>query len=204
MHNLRRSVSGRRMVPAAAALTAFLSALTGPAGFSGCSLDYSEGELSESMDREIPRSELETFVHTRVTRGQPRFVLGAHRARIYDDPDETLLEKAVFKEYGENGELLSQGKADRIVFQNSSEDARMTGDILVYSAREETRIAAQEILWDSDKKQLTSGGETLVSLLQNDGTKLEGRGFKADFRYNTFEFSQGVEGTYRPREEEEP
>ncbi len=180
-------------IPALGALLAML--------LSACSLDYSKGQMSETMDKEVPHTVLNNFIHTRVSRGTPLFILSAEQASVFEEPNQTILKNAVFREFSEEGELLTQGKAERIVFQNNSEDARLSGEILVYSAREEARITAREIQWKKEKKQLTSGGQTLVSLLQNDGSRIEGRGFKADFRYNTFEFSQGVEGVYHSTEE---
>lgn len=184
----------------------FILLLLGGAGctlfLGSCSLDYSAAAVDEALNADIPRTVLVDFVHTRVSRGRPQFRMKAARAEVYEEREETRLYDVVFHEYDSQGNILTQGKAQEVLFETTTENAQITGNIVVYSAKEETQLSAEKILWDNESKQLTSGGESLVTLLQNNGTTLKGSGFTGDFTYNTYDFAQPVEGLYRSNDDE--
>ncbi|UCF99846.1 MAG: LPS export ABC transporter periplasmic protein LptC [Spirochaetaceae bacterium] len=166
-----------------------------------CSLDYEQARMAESIPGQIPETILFDFTHTVVSGGRIWVVLEAERAETYSERKEIVLQGVSFREYDEQGNLLTEAQAERAVFNTDSEDATVSGAIVIYSPEEKASLQAGRLSWIREGRRLVADDGQAVRLQKDDGSFVEGRGFSADFRRKKLEFSSRVRGSY-VREEE--
>jgi LPS export ABC transporter protein LptC len=162
----------------------------------GCSLDYRPLQGAEQLREETPDAILINFTHTVVSGGALVRTLQAERAEIYDRKKETHLQKVYWVEYDEDGGLLSEAWADRAVWRPEREEAEVYGNIRLHSFEDRAWIHAQSLFWAGEGRVLTSRPEEPVVLEKENGSRVEGKGFQADFRRRRIEFAFQVQGTY--------
>jgi LPS export ABC transporter protein LptC len=142
------------------------------------------------------------FSQTVVRDGRPVLVLEAEQARSYADAKRIVLREAVFRELDDDGEVLVTGRADRAVFHTDTEDAEISGNIELYSTREEASVRADELVWHKESRTLEGRDDGVVTLERDDGSRISGSGFSADFRRRTIRFAGQVEGVLEEQEEQ--
>jgi LPS export ABC transporter protein LptC len=179
--------------PPLAAALALAAALGLP---TGCSLSYEEARAVEAMAPEIPDTVMIGFTHTVVEEGRVWVRLSARRAEGYDQSKRMVLDEVSFQEFDRQGSLATEAAADRAVYHSESEDAEVTGSILIRSPQEKATLTAESLSWVKEGRRLSSGPGQGVRLAKEDGSFLEGRGFRADFRRRRLEFSEGASGGY--------
>ncbi len=167
----------------------------------GCSLNYDESDPVSEFDKEIPVSILTNFKYLKIKNGLPVFKISAIRAESYDKKKETRMEKVSFWEYDNAGKVVTEGKADRAVYYIETEDAEFSGNLYFYSTSEETKIYGSYLFWDSSETTLTGKPGESVSLTTDSGSKISGKGFKADAGNRKIEFSEETKGEYVYEEE---
>ena len=168
-----------------------------------CSLDYDQARVAESIEEQIPETILIEFTHTIVSEGCVWVVLEAERAETYGERKEIVLQGAVFREYDENGDLLTEARADSAVFKTDSEDATVSGSIVIYSPEQQASLKAGRLTWTREGRRLVAEDGQAVRLQKDDGSFVEGRGFSADLRRKELSFSSRVRGSYVERREDE-
>ena len=168
-----------------------------------CSLDYDQARVAESIPGQIPETVLLEFTHTVVSGGRVWVVLEAERAETYGERNEIVLEGVFFREYDQEGNLLTEAQAERAVFATDSENATLSGSIEIYSHEEEASLQAGRLSWVREGRRLVADDGQTVRLQTDDGSYVEGEGFSADFRRKRLEFSSRVRGSYVREEEEE-
>jgi LPS export ABC transporter protein LptC len=171
--------------------------------FLSCSLDYEQARVAETISGQIPETVLFSFTHTIVSGGSVWVVLEAEKAETYTEKKEIVLEGVHFREYDEQGNLLTEAQADRAIFNTESEDATVSGGIVIYSPGEQAALRANQLSWTREGRRLIAEDGQTVRLLKDDGSFVEGRGFAADFRRKKLQFSSRVRGSYVWEEEEE-
>jgi len=159
---------------------AFLSLLI--LALAGCSLDYEEAMVRETMAESIPDLVLENMQHIIVQDGQIVARLEAGRAVQYEKRKEMLLDDVHFRELDDSGSVLTEVWADSAVWHTDTEDAEATGDIYVYSFKREAEVFAQTLTWKKKERVLSAGEDEQVVMRKEDGSELRGTGFTADFR----------------------
>ena len=107
-----------------------------------------------------------------------------------------------FREYDEEGYLLTEAQAERAVFSTDSEDATVSGSIVIYSQEEKASLQASQLFWTREGRRLVAEDGQTVRLQKDDGSFVEGQGFSADFRRKKLEFASRVRGSYVWEEEE--
>jgi LPS export ABC transporter protein LptC len=162
----------------------------------GCSLDYEQHYIEETMRETIPDTVFHNFTHTVVRDGRPVFRITAEKAESYGKLKQTILSGVEFQEYGTGGELITEGRADHAVFHTESEDAEFSGNLSAYSAREGGGLTGRNLTWDSETKTLSGEPDEEVNLNRDSGSSISGRGFRADFRRRTLTFERDVTGTF--------
>jgi LPS export ABC transporter protein LptC len=162
----------------------------------GCSLSYEEAKVAEGISGETPDTVMVNFQHTVVNEGKVWVKLSAERAESYGKRKEVVLLGVRFQEYDAEGRLVTEARADRAVFNVESEDATASGSILIRAPEEKASLSAGSLSWFKDGKRLEGGGGETVRLEKEDGSFVEGRGFKADFRRRRLEFGSSVRGSY--------
>ena len=160
-----------------------------------CSFDYEQATVSESLGEKIPDTILERFSQTVVRDARPTLVMEAAEARTYRASKQVLLVGARFREYDSSGEVAIEGQAERAVFHTDTENAELSGEIVLYSAGDEATMRATSLEWNRDRRLARSAPGSAVVVERQDGTRIEGHGFEADFRSHTIRFSGGVSGT---------
>ena len=167
-----------------------------------CSLDYDQARVAESIPEQIPETILFDFTHTVVSGGRAWVILEAERAETYSERKEIVLQDVFFREYDEQGNLLTEAQAEQAVFSTETEDATVSGSIQIYSHDEQAALQAGRLSWFREGRRLVADDGQTVRLQKDDGSYVEGEGFSADFRRKKLEFSSRVRGSY-VREEEE-
>ncbi len=162
----------------------------------GCSLDYRPLEMADRLREETPDAILIDFTHTVVSGEVKVRTLQAQRAEIFDRKKETRLEKVYWVEYAEDGSMLTEAWADRAVWNQEHEDARISGNIIIHSFEERAWIYARDLSWQGAGRILSSEPSETVTLKRENGSTVQGRGFRADFRRRKVEFTGQVQGTY--------
>jgi LPS export ABC transporter protein LptC len=183
-----------RGLPLLIAATILLTAAILLAG--GCSLSYEDSRVAENLAPEIPDTVMIGFTHTVVSQGRVWVRMSARRAEGFDQSKRIVLAGVRFQEFDRQGELATEASADRAVYHSDSEDAEVTGRILIRAPGEKASLSAESLNWIKEGRRLSSGAGQSVRLDKEDGSFLEGRGFQADFRRRRLEFAQGASGGY--------
>ena len=163
---------------------------------SGCSPEYQE--LAESLDAQTPSLRMEEVVVVSVEEGHERFRIEAEELAEYDSAFRRVLEEAEFTEYDDEGDVSASGTAKRISFDTRTDDAVLEGGVNFTSIEDETSVAADYLEWNDRLRRLTGSETGEVVLESEDGTRIRGSGFSADFPTRTFRFTGGVAGRYVP------
>jgi LPS export ABC transporter protein LptC len=179
----------RRVRPLLAALAAAATLAA-----AGCSFDYEPATVAENLG-EIPDTVLENFSQTVVRDGRPLLLMQAAEARTFGASKRVLLRGAVFKEFDSTGQLSIEGRAERATFHTDTENAELSGGIELYSSRDKARVRAESIAWDRERRLARGGAAEVVAVDRDDGSRIQGSGFEADFRARTIRFTAGVSGT---------
>lgn len=166
-----------------------------------CSMDYSDAEIAEEIGENTPNSIIENFSYTSVDNGDVVFRLYSEKAENYSKKKETILYNVVFHEYNTDNELVTEGTAEKGVIYTESDDAELTGSLIIYSAANEAEITAEYLYWDDSAKSLTGSDNGNVKLLKDSGTEISGTGFYGDMRSKIFSFDKNVNGIYRYEED---
>jgi LPS export ABC transporter protein LptC len=164
--------------------------------FGSCSLDYSSANIAEDLSEKIPETIFINFSQVQVRNSKITNKIEASRAESYTKKKEMVLENLRYKEFDDAGELITEGKADKAVFNTETEDADMFGNIYFYSYTEETAIFAETLYWKKEEEKLTAEPDEKVIVKKDDGSYIEGKGFETDFRLKEIVFKKNVKGSY--------
>ncbi len=159
---------------------------------SACSLEY-DNSVAETLDESIPTSRLYEVKRVQVQGGQPKVSFEAEEAVVWEKKEETELFEFVFNEFDEQKDVITTGEADYLLISDSN-DAQITGDVYGYSSRNEASIEAESLSWQDESRELSSNGDTDVVIEMDNGSVMEGRGFKVDMYTNTTSFESGISG----------
>ena len=77
-----------------------------------------------------------------------------------------------------------------------SGDVRLESGVRLEIESEDITIETAGLDWKDKERELLGEEEAEVNILRTDGTSFTGRGFSANARTRTWEFSAGAEGTY--------
>ncbi|MEX2444640.1 MAG: LPS export ABC transporter periplasmic protein LptC [Alkalispirochaeta sp.] len=171
----------------------------------GCTFDYSGAGVERESEERIPQVELVDV--EMVIKRSNRLHLSASRIASYPDEGYQDLKDLRFSEFGPNGELRLEGRADEGRLDLNTEDVELRGNVSFYSTVEEATITSSFLYWNAEERVLSSAGDSShdaqVVLERQDGSRVEGRGMEVDGRRNSVSFSGGVQGVYRDESDEE-
>ena len=167
-----------------------------------CSLDYEQARVAQRIPGQTPETILIGFTHTVVTGDRVWVILEADRAETYSERKEIVLEGVYYREFDEEGNLLTEARAEEAVFSTDSENATVSGSIVIYSPEEQAALQANRLSWTREGRRLVADDGQTVRLQKDDGSFVEGQGFSADFRRKKLEFASRVRGSYVWEEEE--
>jgi LPS export ABC transporter protein LptC len=191
-------VPGSACGPALAAVLAF----TGLAA-AGCSLDYRETQAEEALSENVPDTVLYDVTHRIVKDSRLTVSFEAGKVENYTKRKQTILDSVRFSEYGDEGEVLTEGRAASVVYHTDTENAEMNGSVSVRSFKEKATVTAGSLSWVKDKRLLNGNPEETVTLEKEDGSYVSGYGFQGDFKVRTVAFKGPVSGMYVYKDEDE-
>lgn len=160
----------------------------------GCSLDYQE--MAENLGEETPELRMESVSVVSIEDDRERFRIDAEALAEFSADYRREIRGARFTEYAEDGSVSAEGEADRISFDTRTDDAVLEGSIRFRSVSDETTVEADYLEWIDGQRRLRGSAAGEVALLREDGTRIRGAGFEAEFPTRTFSFTAGVSGVY--------
>lgn len=169
----------------------------------GCTFDYEEARMAEDLSETVPETVLHEFTQVRMYKGVPQYRVYGSKAETYGKKKETVAEDVLFQEFDDEGQVVTEGSADRITYFTESENAELTGNLDFYSADEEAGIEGEYLYWNDEKQTLAGRPEERISMEKNDGSAISGRGFTAEISEKAIRFSDAVEGVWVDEEEED-
>ncbi|MDR0389236.1 MAG: LPS export ABC transporter periplasmic protein LptC [Spirochaetaceae bacterium] len=192
-----------------------------------CSFDYSD-EGTTSVDE--PDIVMEDVEYTRFRDGELTLRFNAEEARRYESKQLMELDNFSFEQYsagnsqpsgdeptgqtgttsesagqdGTSGALKADitGSGGSAVIELGPGNVRISNGVQVQVDSEDIRLEASSLSWKDEERLLESGGQVLIE--RSDGTMMKGSNFSADTRRKTWEFNDGIEGSYVHEEEESP
>jgi len=169
----------------------------------GCSLDYREAQAEETIAEGIPDTVLYEVRHRVVKDSRLAVAFEAQKVENYTKKKLTLLESIQFREYGNEEDILTEGRAGSVIYHTDTENAELSGSVSVQSHTEKATVTTGALSWVKDKRLLIGKPEETVTLEKEDGSYVSGRGFQGDFKIKAVHFSGPVMGTYVYKDEDE-
>jgi len=167
----------------------------------GCSLNYSESEMAESLSEELPNSIIRNYRFVDIRSGRSSFRIYAAEARMYHKAHKTELKDLFFQEINAEGEVVTEGEAARATIFTQTDDVEMHGDISFSGAAQEATIISNYLFWNNEERRLEGNPDQTVTIIKADGSRIRGKGFSADAAGQRVEFSEAVEGIYVQNDE---
>lgn len=157
---------------------------------SSCSLNYGEGEEPESNN---PEFIFRNAKFQRIEDRKLKVTLNAERLEQYKLNNAMYAQNIFFESYDKNGKLDTKGSCSLLDINNRDEIYYLFNQILIENLSQNVEIHAQNLKWDSNSEQLTSGQSDSVVIKRND-LQITGKGFSASGVSKSFVFTEGVEG----------
>jgi LPS export ABC transporter protein LptC len=169
--------------------------------FSGCTFDY--GETSE-VDDSQPDIVMNDVEYVRIRGGDPVVRFRAESAERYEKKQTMELRNFSFEQFQSHGdEINATGMAGSAHVDLESGDIVLGEGISIEVDSEDITIKTETLSWYDQERVLTGKNGGVVDITRSDGTSFYGKGFTADIRYRTWEFTDGIEGTYVDEDDEE-
>jgi LPS export ABC transporter protein LptC len=169
----------------------------------GCSLDYDQISMAEERDESVPETIVTEAQFTVVRSPSRTFRISADRAETYPERQEQVLYGLRFEEINADGEVITDGSADRAVHNTETDNVTMEGNISFYSEEYEAQVSTDYLSWNNEERMLTGRDDGEVRLELDSGSVIEGTGFEADMRRSIARFAQSVQGVLVTDDEEE-
>jgi len=160
-----------------------------------CSLDYSDSDLVEKLSEEIPNTIIYQYETVEIQNGSPLLQIKAEIAEVYNSKEKTYLTGVDFYNYKDD-EINTRGRSDYAVLHMKSGDAELTGSIEIKSEEDDSSLEAASLTWIDSEKNLTSKPDDSVTVIDKEGSELEGRGFSADIKRKTILFENEIKGEF--------
>lgn len=175
-------------------LTAILSILV-CLYFTSCRFDYEETIMAEDLAEEVPQTILKNFSQVMVKDSVPAFYIEAEESSTFDKKKETLFKSVLFMEYDEDGNVVTEGRADNAKMFNETESVELRGSLSFNSKREESSLNGEYLFWDNENSTLTGRDDDEIRIVDKDGSEISGKGFYANSKTKTIRFSSDVSGS---------
>lgn len=159
-------------------------------------MEYDELKVVDKLGENIPDNIIENFSYTSVDNGSIIFQLYSQKAENYSQKNETILEKVVFREYNLQNIIVTEGTAERGLIHTDTDDAELTGSLIIYSTENKAEITADYLYWNNTDKTLRGSDNGSVKLQKDSGTRISGTGFTGDLKTKIFTFEKDVKGNY--------
>lgn len=172
--------------------------------FLNCSFDYGQMGVSDEEQPEVVMHDVE---YVRVEDGEPMVMFDAEKAEHYEESRTMRLSNFSFTQFNQSSDAEAPvddttGFAGSGVVHLDSKDVVLDDGVRIDAVSEDMQISTETLHWKDRTKELNAGAGDEVNIERSDGTLILGRGFSADLRTRTWEFSEGISGTYVYEEED--
>lgn len=158
---------------------------------SSCSLQYDTVVHAENF---IPEFEFTSAQFTRYEKYRKAFRLEAEKLEQYKSDGEAFAETVSFYTW-DSDKLDTEGGCHYLSINTRDSIYSLFSDILIKNYSQNLEVKAQNLRWNGNTEQLTSGiGETVY--IRHNGLSLEGSGFSASGISRSYTFDYDVEGVY--------
>jgi LPS export ABC transporter protein LptC len=166
-----------------------------------CSFDY--GEMAQD-DENQPDIVMKDVEYVRMRDGYPVVRFSAEEAQRFEKKQAMELDHFKFEQFETRAETVSAtGNAGLASIELDSGNIHMKGGVRIEVESEDLAIATAMLEWQDKERYLSTGEAERVDITRSDGTSFIGWGFSADARRRTWEFKNGVEGSYVDKDEDE-
>jgi len=159
-----------------------------------CSFNYEDGMQT---DLDLPDISMTRLDYVRMKSGQRQIRLTAESGDRYDDKQFMNLHEYTFAQYmSSTGDVDAAGWGGFAHVELGALDVKMTDGISIVADSDDIELEANTLDYRDNAKTLKSDKDETVIIRRQNGTDFSGKGFSADVRARTFEFTSGVEGVY--------
>jgi LPS export ABC transporter protein LptC len=167
--------------------------------FCACSFNYGES-VGQFDDR--PDLVMENVEYVRVRSGELQVKFTAEEAKRFESRQMMELSNYSFEQYDVQTEKLNaQGSGGVAEIEMDTGNVHLKEGIVLTVESEELTIETTSLDWQDEGRILT--GEGSVHIQKGEEAWFEGKGFSADVRRETWEFSEGIKGVYVHSDDEE-
>jgi LPS export ABC transporter protein LptC len=169
--------------------------------FTGCTFDYGEDSEENEDQPDIVMSDVE---YVRIRDGDPVVRFRAEEAERYEKKQTMELRNFSFEQFENHGNgVNASGSAGNAHVNLDSGNILLENGIIIAVDSEDITMQTGTLSWQ-DEEHILSGAEgSIVDITRSDGTTFYGKGFTADTRSRTWEFTGGIEGTYIDNDEDD-
>ena len=169
--------------------------------FGACSFDYG---TSREGDNAKPDIVMENVEYVRIRGGDPTMRFRAELAERFEERQIMSVRNITFEQFENRGtEINAMGQAGMGRIELDTGNVRLSNGVLMEVESEDIIIETSGLQWIDNEKQLYGEGTNEVEIHRSDGTRFTGRGFSANIRERTWEFTSGAEGSYVDNDDEE-
>jgi len=163
---------------------------------SSCELD-SETAATGSDTIEHPDMVLFDADYVLGLAGSQPILIHAATIEIHGARQQAVLSEVTFEQYGSDGLVSFSGTARTMAVDTDTNDATLTGDIVVTNHRADVEIKADSLSWSHEHRLLTGPADGTVVLDHGGRYHLTGTGFSGDFGNAIYEFATIGQGEVR-------
>ena len=165
-----------------------------------CSLNYDQQVNSESS---VPEFIFSKATFNRYENDALTMELEALQLEQYKNDGPSYAENVKFKTWNNDRTVDTEGSCGLLSANTQTKIYTLFTDIIIKNNTQKVQIYADNLKWDSNTEQLTSGATDKVTLKRDD-VELEGSGFSASGVSRSFSFTQPVSGTITTGESSQP
>jgi LPS export ABC transporter protein LptC len=162
--------------------------------FIACTFDYGDQTTQNDKQPDIIMGDVN---YTRVRNGSPEVNFQATQAERFEKKRTMNLEDFSFKQFSNHGkDVNAKGEGGYAQVKLDSGDVNISKGVSIRVDSEDVTIKTDKLSWQDDKHDLSGDADSTVDIQKSDGTAFTGKGFSANTRSRSFEFSGGIEGNY--------
>ena len=170
-----------------------LSIILFPLLIVNCSFDYG----TSRNDIERPDIIMHNVEYVRVKQGDPLVRFHAEYAERYEEQQIMNLDTFSFEEFQDSGYSVNTiGNAGAASIELDSGNVSLSRGVYIKIESEDISIETSMLRWRDNERQLEGGENEVVEIRRSDGSVFIGRGFHADAREQTWQFTHGARGSY--------
>ena len=156
-----------------------------------CSFVNDDGERSEKI--KVPDIILEGARYTLGQSGESPIFITAREMVFYSAEERATAEDMSFVQYGEDGNVTLEGRADHADIDTGARSMDLSGGVRLEQSRDGMLIEAESLFFSSSTEEVEAEGPVYV---RSDDGEFSGTGFKGDLREDAYSFQSIEKGVF--------